>query len=335
MMAAEPGSPSDQRASPLALAALACIGERTTVADLEHRLADLGADLRPDVARALLAELASLGLVRIARGMGEARDYVLTSLGHRVIEHGITTAGAVPLAELERLRTDLLSTIAHEVRTPLTAIRTSVGLLLDPSARPTADQQHAMLQTIERNAQRIRRLVDDILELARFRSGSVTLQQRRFDAVTMAGSAIAAIEPLAEQRGQRLELLSSGADRPTLFGDHRRLEQALINLVSNAQRFSVEGGHIVVRVQAGDGRVRWSVTDDGPGISPEDQARLFERFFVGRTDRHAPREGIGLGLPTALAIAQAHGGTIEVRSERGRGSTFSLVVPADADHDED
>ena len=71
----------------------------------------------------------------------------------------------------------------------------------------------------------------------------------------------------------------------------------------------------------------WSVTDDGPGISEADQARLFERFFVGRTDRSGPREGVGLGLPTALAIAQAHGGTIEVRSELGHGSTFTLVVP--------
>ena len=78
----------------------------------------------------------------------------------------------------------------------------------------------------------------------------------------------------------------------------------------------------------------WSVTDDGPGISEADQARLFERFFVGRNDRSGPREGVGLGLPTALAIAQAHGGTIGVRSALGRGSTFTLIVPTAGPEDE-
>ena len=91
-----------------------------------------------------------------------------------------------------------------------------------------------------------------------------------------------------------------------------------------------EAVHVTLRLDESDadGFVRWSVTDDGPGISHEDQELLFERFFVGRHDLAKAREGIGLGLPTALAIAQAHGGTIEVRSRLGEGSTFSLVVPA-------
>ncbi len=91
---------------------------------------------------------------------------------------------------------------------------------------------------------------------------------------------------------------------------------------------------MVVAVEEHGLMTSWSVTDDGPGISEADQARLFERFFVGRTDRSGPREGIGLGLPTALAIAQAHGGTIAVRSELGRGSTFTLVVPTAGPEDE-
>ncbi len=117
--------------------------------------------------------------------------------------------------------------------------------------------------------------------------------------------------------------------RLRVFGDRPRLDRALLNLVANAHHFAPDGGRITVRLnRSTDGMIRWSVTDDGPGISAADQAHLFERFFVGRHDPNSPQEGVGLGLPRALAIAQAHGGSIEVRSRPGRGSTFTLVVPA-------
>ena len=117
---------------------------------------------------------------------------------------------------------------------------------------------------------------------------------------------------------------------PHVFGDRPRLERALLNLVSNALKFAPDAGQVEIRVRVEpDGHASWTVTDAGPGIADEDQARLFERFFVGRQDQHSAAEGVGLGLPTALAIAQAHGGTIEVDSRPGHGSTFTLVVPAD------
>jgi len=118
-----------------------------------------------------------------------------------------------------------------------------------------------------------------------------------------------------------------------VYGDHRRLEQALLNLVSNAQRFSPDGADVGVAVAAAGGQVRWTVTDRGPGIPEGDRERLFERFFVGRNDVQGVREGIGLGLPTALAIAQAHGGGVDVDSAEGRGSAFTLHVPADGPAD--
>ena len=276
----------------------------------------------------LLDRLLELGLVRIARSAGEERLVVPTSLGRNALAAGITGGGAVGLEELERLRTDLLSTIAHELRTPLTALRTSVGLLADPASSPTEEQRQTLVATIERNADRMQRLIGDILDLARFRSGSIRLQLRRFDACELAESAIASVQPLADAQGIAIAL-SGGDDRPSVFGDHRRLEQALVNLVSNAQKFSPAGAEVEVRVASHAGLVRWQVVDRGPGIADADQARLFERFFVGRGDRSRAREGVGLGLPTALAIAQAHGGTIEVDSEVGRGSSFTLVVPAD------
>ena len=320
--------PTQAATGALLPAALALIGDGATPSALAERFGDAGATVESALAEGLLHRLLQLGLVRVARSAGEERLFVPTSLGRNARADGIDGVGAVGLEELERLRTDLLSTIAHELRTPLTALRTSVGLLADPGSSPTDEQRRILVATIERNADRMQRLIGDILDLARFRSGSIRLQLRRFDACEMAASAIATLRPLAGAQDVSISL--SGCDkRVSVFGDHRRLEQALVNLVSNAQKFSPAGEDVAVRVESGDELVRWRVEDRGPGIAQADKARLFERFFVGRGDRSRAREGVGLGLPTALAIAQAHGGTIDVDSELGRGSAFTLVVPVE------
>ncbi len=312
----------------MAAAALEFVGPGATVADLERRFSAEGADLRSGTGTALLAELESLGLIRVARG-GPAPEYVLTSLGQRLVDRESWTDAAMPLKDLERMRTDFLSVIAHELRTPITVMRTLSGLLLDPSSEPTDEQRRTMLETIERNAERMQDLIGEVLDLARYRSGTISLQLRQFDATELAASSVATIRPLAEQRHQSVALRVPRGRGPRVYGDRPRLDRALLNLVANAQRFAPDEGHVEVRLQrTRDGLVRWSVTDDGPGISTEDQAHLFERFFVGRRGSKEAQEGVGLGLPRALAIAQAHGGTIEVRSRLGHGSTFSLVVPA-------
>lgn len=334
MFSPEPSSGLGSIPSPLAGAALGLIHDGATPADLAERFAAAGAIVDGLQASAVLADLARLGLVRVARHNGDDRFHVLTSLGHQVLGGTLgADAGVVAhMAELERLRTDLLSTIAHELRTPLTAIRTCVGVLRDPAASPTDDELATLLGTIERNADRMQRVVGDILEIARFRTGEVVLQLRRFDAAELAKGAVASVAPIAANRRQEIELdLPSGPIR--VYGDHRRLEQALVNLVSNAVKYSPAGGHIIVKVAAVGHAVAWSVRDDGPGIPADEQPHLFERFFVGRNDRAGAARGVGLGLPTALAIAQAHGGRIDVLSVPSQGSMFSLVVPADGPPD--
>ena len=322
--------------SPLAGAALALVADGATPADLAERFTDAGAAIEAAGTSSLLGELAALGLVRVARHNGDDRFHVLTSLGRQVLGGNLgADAGVVErLAELERLRTDLLSTIAHELRTPLTAVRTCVGVLRDPATSPSPAEVDTLLGTIERNADRMQRVVGDILEIARFRTGEVVLQLRPFDAAAMAREAVASLAPLAARRGQAIELDVPGAP-VRVFGDHRRLESALVNLISNAVKYGPEDSTISVRVRTVRRSVVWTVADQGPGIPADEQPRLFERFFVGQNDREGSGRGVGLGLPTALAIAQAHGGAIDVTSAPGSGSVFRIVVPAKGPQDVD
>jgi signal transduction histidine kinase len=324
-------SPADsERPSPLAGAALAVLRGGVTATQLIRRLEEHGMTVDIDVARRALGELAQLGLARIARTNGDGASYVPTSLGLRFVDRSFVGNAdqAAHLAELERLRTDLLSTIAHELRTPLTAVRTCVGLLLDPASSPDDEDRRRLLDTVGRNADRMQRVVGDILDLSRYRAGGVQLQLRRFDAASLARSAVSTVLPLIDRRGQRVEVAAPRGP-VWLFGDRRRIEQALVNFVSNASKYAPEGTRIGVSVQADGSHVRLSVTDEGPGIPFEDQPRLFERFFVGGTSHAEGPSGIGLGLPIALAIAQAHGGTIDVDSVPGEGSRFTLVLPVD------
>jgi signal transduction histidine kinase len=295
------------------------------LADVAHAA---GLGITAEVAGDLLARAAELGLARVSGYDTGRTRYVATSLGERAAASLV--AGdpeiRIGLQELERLRTELLATVGHELRTPLTAIRTSVGLLLDPALDPTADQRQQLLATIARSADRMQRLLAELLDLARLRAGRVGMDHEPFDARDLLRDVASGVEPMAAARDQRI-VVDQPARSVRVVGDRRRLEQAFLNLVANAQKFSPTGAEVALQVRGGaNRRVRWSVTDHGPGIGPDDRARLFERFFVGASDQH-PGGGTGIGLPTALAIAQAHGGTIEVESEIGRGSTFHLVVP--------
>lgn len=318
---------SDDDLEILAGAALRLLGDGAGAAELVERFSRLRIPRDPADAARLLDYLSRLGLVRVANTLNGEPTYVPTLLGQQYA--GMFPGGhplSVELEELERLRTDFISTIAHELRTPLTAIRTSVGLLLEYSVAPDPAIRTRLLENAARSTDHMQRLVADLLDLARFRTGHIRLQPRRFDACDLAREAGAVIAPLIEDRSQSLEI--SVPDEPVwVYADRRRLEQVLLNLLSNAQKFSPDGARIRLSLQAGEDRAEWSVRDEGPGIDQEDQAHLFERFFTREPDALGRRAGAGLGLPIALAIAQAHGGTITVASTVGQGSTFTLSTP--------
>jgi signal transduction histidine kinase len=311
----------------LAWAALGLLDRPSSPRDLARRFDTEGAMVTAKRASELLSELADLGLARIAQVAGSERMWVRSPLGDQMVAGGIVEGGelSVRLAELERLRSDLFTTVAHELRTPLTAIRTAVGLLLDPDTRAAPAQRRQLLETVERNAEQLQRLADSALELARFRAGQLRLQLRRFDARELGAEIELAIGPLLHGKRQRL-VLALGHQPVWVFADHRRVERAVLNLVSNAHKFSPPGAEIRLGVSVTGGDVAWEVADPGPGIPPAAQERLFERFFVSAPD--GSTGGSGLGLPIVLASAQAHGGRVEVDSELGRGSTFRFIIPA-------
>jgi signal transduction histidine kinase len=314
------------RSGSLAWAALALIDTPCSADELAQRFAAEGATLRRGRATELLEELVDLGVVRIGEA-GESPRYVRTPLGDQMAAGAIVEGGELQahLAELERLRSDLFSAVAHELRTPLTAIRTAAGLLLDPETRAAAEERQELLRTVERNAERLQRLADTTLEMARFRTGKMRLQLRRFDARELGDDVRLTLGPVLGEKNQRLSL--TVGPRPVwVFADHRRIERALVNLVSNAHKFSAPGREIRFAVSRIGDEVCWEVADDGDGIADEERPMLFERFFVSASARGAG--GIGLGLPIVLFTAQAHGGRVEVESELGRGSVFRLIVPA-------
>lgn len=314
------------RSRALAWAALGLLVTPSTALELARRFESEGARIAPARAAELLDELVGLGVVRISEA-GRSPLYIRTPLGDQIAASTDVEGGDLQtrLAELERLRSDLFSTVAHELRTPLTAIRTAVGLLLDPTTRAAPAKRRELLQAVERNAERLQRLADTTLELARFRMGEIRLQLRRFDARQLGEDVRLALGPVLVQKGHQLSVTLP--EQPVwVFADHRRIERAIVNLVSNAHKFSAAGSEIRLAVRHIAGDVCWEVADQGHGIAEEDKPLLFERFFVSASDRAAG--GSGLGLPIVLITAQAHGGRVEVESELGRGSVFRLIVPA-------
>jgi signal transduction histidine kinase len=251
-----------------------------------------------------------------------SRDQTLASLNTIV---GVEEAALAAEREtIERLRTDLLSTVSHELRTPLTLIRTSIGLLLDSD--PDEVMRARLLRNIKQSTDRMHSLVTDLLDLVRLRQDRTELHLRAVDTGELVTSAIALMRPLIDEKEQSL-IIELPDPAPFVLGDYRRLERVLLNLISNANIFSPPGATITVTVDQDGQEVIMTVADTGAGIPPEAQKHLFEQFYTDRTSSTSHNIGVGLGLPIAKGIAEAHGGRITVDSTVGRGSAFAIILP--------
>jgi PAS domain S-box-containing protein len=326
-----------------------------------HAPEELDGDAEPDgdPARRTAARFAAL--VQGAREHGsDVRDWTyLTADGRRLtVSVAITPrtdddgeqAGwnfvGTDMTEIratERLKDQFVSLISHELRTPLSSILGYLELVMDDEDQPLTGEQRQYLTTVERNAQRLLRLVGDLLFTAQVDAGRFTLQPEDVDltAIVRAAEETARVTAAAREVDVTVEAPDGGL---VVRGDALRLGQACDNLVSNAVKFTPAGGRVTLRLEAGwqddEGRVTaderpgcrpvaaLSVSDTGVGIPAGEQGRLFTSFFRASTARRNAVPGVGLGLTITKAITSAHGGTLDVVSTEGVGTTFTMTLPA-------
>lgn len=246
-------------------------------------------------------------------------------------DEGVITSAALgfqdvsQMQELARLKNEFVATVSHELRTPLTSIRGSMQLLLsDDEMLPTADGRD-LVRVALKNSDRLVRIINDILDIAKIEAGELPMAVALADVHGLLAAATESVEGVARDKQVEVRAMAD-AGLPHVPVDQDRMVQCLVNLLSNAIKFSPPGGTVTVRATAvPGGLVAISVSDQGRGIPPDQLARVFEKFHqVGGPNR----QGTGLGLSITRAIVEQHGGTVDVSSEVGVGTTFTITLPA-------
>jgi signal transduction histidine kinase len=228
--------------------------------------------------------------------------------------------------DLERQRDEFFSSVSHDLRTPVAAIKAAIGVVLANEPAGISPALHRLLGNIDLAADELATLIEDLLEIARLQAGRVELWRSHVDVRDVVNRSLGAIEPLLHVRSQQLELRMP--ESPVVAAvDAERVGRALRNLLGNAQKYGREHGLVRVMVESRAEDVCISVTDDGPGIAPEDQERIFERFYRVSGASSAGPAGTGLGLAIARGIVELHGGKLWVESTPGHGSTFRMQLP--------
>jgi signal transduction histidine kinase len=282
----------------------------------------------------LMARLLARGMTTPLREMAHAAgkmargDYTQRVETHSRDEVGELAEAfnrmSAQLESVERLRRDLVANVSHELKTPISALRAHLENLLDGVEEPDARTLAIMLQ----QAERLSRLVEQLLDLSRLESGEMPVRLAAFDLGPLATEVIAEVDVARGVGDSRVE--SAIPDElPRVWGDRERIHQVLFNLVDNGVRFTPAPGRVVVSadLEALAGRCQVRVTDTGAGIPPEHLPLLFERFY--RVDPSRSREdgGTGIGLAIARSVVEAHGGTIRAESQVGKGSSFVFDLP--------
>jgi two-component system phosphate regulon sensor histidine kinase PhoR len=227
--------------------------------------------------------------------------------------------------EAERLKDEFFALVSHELRTPLTSIMGYLEILTEDAEGKLDEEDWHHLEVMRRNAERLLRLVGDILLVAQVQAGTFTVTAEVVDVATLVAHSAEAAMPIAEEKEIALEVHSEPV--PSIEGDSDRLAQLLDNLISNALKFTPAGERIDVRSSNSDGAITVEVENTGSYLPPEEQEHLFDRFFRASGAVRQAVSGVGLGLAICKAIVEAHGGTISVRSEEGVSTTFSFRLP--------
>ena len=231
-------------------------------------------------------------------------------------------------ARLEQAKSDFVATASHELRSPLTSIKGFIELLETTNAENLTERQREFIRIALESTDRLVELVNDLLDIARIESGQFEIHPRSVDLRETLTEVAALIEPRLQSKRQRLDVQIFDP-RPAALADPARIRQVVTNLVTNAHLYTPENGSITLRLEGDAQKTTITVSDTGQGISPEEARRLFDRFFRGSTDeRRSP--GTGLGLSIVKSLVDLHGGTIDVQSTPGRGTTFTVRLPSAA-----
>jgi len=230
------------------------------------------------------------------------------------------------LKELDRLKDDFISTVTHELRTPLTSIRAFSEILL-ANPKVDLDQRMEFLGIITRETERLTRLINQVLDLAKIASGRAEWQMTRVDVREVVADSLARMSQVFKEKGVQLEARLPERTPPVQV-DVDRLIQVLMNLLSNALKFSPAGhGRVEVTLRVLDGELRIDVRDNGPGVRRQDQSLIFDKFWQGGDALVAKPPGTGLGLNISRQIVEYFGGAIWVESEPGAGACFAFTLP--------
>jgi len=230
---------------------------------------------------------------------------------------------------LAEVRSQFVSSVSHELKTPLTAIR-MFAETLEMGRSPDPGTQAEYLDTIVNECQRLSRLVDNVLLFSKIEQDKKIYQFRRTDLAEVVNAAVRALRYPLEQQGFQLQVSVAG-ELPPVRADGDALEQAILNLLSNAMKYSGEARGIELELRRNNGEAVIRVTDHGVGIAAEEQKRIFEKYYRAPTRENQLIPGTGLGLTLVAHIAKAHGGRVEVKSALGEGSTFSICLPVEGE----
>ncbi len=226
--------------------------------------------------------------------------------------------------EMERFKQQFIAMISHDLRTPLTAVKSTLELLASGGLGTLTEKAQTKVLRAEDNLRHTIDLINDLLDLEKMESGKMELELKAVELSALLKRCAGAVASLAEKRSISLDMTACVV---TVFADERRLSQTVINLLGNAIKFSPEGSKVTVRAENLSGEVRVTIQDQGPGIPAAKQALIFERYYQMSESGQAKQEGTGLGLTISKAIITAHNGRIGVDSEEGKGSTFWFCLP--------
>jgi NtrC-family two-component system sensor histidine kinase KinB len=232
------------------------------------------------------------------------------------------------LRRVSELENDLVSTVSHELKTPLTSVRMALHMLQDERVGQLNDKQTELLTAAKDDAERLFSIVNDLLDVARYKAGKNNLELKPVSTYSLVERAIAASRVAFQQAGVELRL-DVAEELPDVLANETRIGHVFSNLLSNALKFSLPGTDVLLSVQQSEKHLEFSVADGGPGISKDELPRVFDRFYRGKSV--ATSEGAGLGLAIAREIVEAQGGTIRVESELGKGATFTFTLRKSTD----